>query len=86
MELDKTVSPMDIEKCPKCDSPIIMVEYSYGSPKSYDGVSEIICPRDAESDISLSHWRIGRWCGQELVGHQSENPHCDGKESHNNAN
>lgn len=86
MEANGTTRPLDIEKCPKCGNTIVNVEYSYGSPKRYDGVSEIICPVNAESNISLSHWRIGRWCGQELGQNESENPFCNGKTSHNDAN
>lgn len=51
---------MEKEKCKKCGSEnIIHIEYGYGSPERYDGVSEINC-----KDCGV---RIGRWSGKELA-------------------
>lgn len=62
------------EQCPNCKSEnIIGVEYAYGSPKRYDGISEIVC-----SDCKK---RYGRWCGQTLEEGETENRYCKG-ESH----
>lgn len=50
---------MQNETCKKCGSNnIIMVEYEFGHPEWYDGVSEIEC-RDCGA-------RFGRWSGKEL--------------------
>ena len=48
-----------MEKCKKCGSQnIILVEYAYGHPNRYDGISEIFC-NDCKA-------RTGRWTGNEL--------------------
>jgi len=36
-----------------------MVEYAYGEPEHYDGVSEIVC--------NTCKARFGRWSGKELA-------------------
>ena len=62
------------KECPNCKSKnIIAVEYAYGNPKYYDGISEIDC-HDCEK-------RYGRWCGKELGKEEAENVFCRG-ESH----
>jgi hypothetical protein len=43
---------------------MIGVEYAYGSPNRYDGVSEWLCPK--------CHYREGRWSGKELKGDEEE--------------
>lgn len=54
-----------MEKCIKCGSQnIMLVEYEYGSPERYDGVSEIDC-----KDCGV---RIGRWSGKELTDGEVE--------------
>ena len=56
---------MEKEKCKKCGSKnIVMVEYAYGSPERYDGVSEIDC-KDCGA-------RFGRWSGKELADGEVE--------------
>ena len=48
-----------MKKCPKCGSThIIGVEYWYGSPERYDGVSEWEC--------RVCGYRQGRWSGLEI--------------------
>lgn len=49
---------------------VIMVEYAYGSPERYDGVSEIRCETEGK--------RFGRWCGQELEEDELEPRYCEG--------
>ena len=45
--------------CPKCKSKnILMIEYGYPCPESYDGISEYRC-EDCK-------YRQGRWTGNEL--------------------
>jgi hypothetical protein len=54
----------------QCSDPFesrLAVEYWYGSPWHYDGVSEWRC----------SHGRFGRWCGQKLEGNEAEPPFCN---------
>ncbi|MCR4280837.1 MAG: hypothetical protein NUV88_00685 [Candidatus Kaiserbacteria bacterium] len=47
------------QKCQKCGSEnIVMVEYGYGHPEHYDGVSETMC-NDCKA-------RFGRWSNKEL--------------------
>lgn len=63
-----------MEKCPNCKSNnIMMMEYAYGNPKQYDGISEIACQDCGK--------RYGRWCKQELMTGETENRFCEG-ESH----
>lgn len=46
-------------RCPSCGSDkIVMVEYAYGSPERYDGVSEYQCQSCGA--------RRGRWTGEIL--------------------
>lgn len=53
------------KKCQKCGSVnIIFVEYPYGNPERYDGVSEVAC-NDCKA-------RFGRWSGKELQGGEFE--------------
>lgn len=44
--------------CPACKTAMVGVEYGYGSPERYDGVSEWACFKCGK--------RIGRWSGKEL--------------------
>ena len=56
---------METQTCKKCGSEnIIMVEYAYGTPERYDGISEIDC-RDCGA-------RVGRWSGKELADGELE--------------
>ena len=56
---------IDDKVCRKCGSEkIVMVEYAYGSPERYDGISEIEC-RDCGA-------RFGRWSGKELAKDEIE--------------
>lgn len=52
------------EVAPAHYSRLIGVEYAYGSPNRYDGVSEWLCP-----DCG---YREGRWTGRELAEGESE--------------
>lgn len=57
--------------CPACgrddeDFAFIGIEYAYGSPCHYDGVSEWLCP-DCRT-------RVGRWTGRVLTGDMVEPP------------
>lgn len=59
---------MEIKECKKCGSKnTIFVEYAYGQPEHYDGVSEIAC-----NDCGA---RFGRWSGKELAEGEFEKPH-----------
>jgi hypothetical protein len=51
-----------------CGEVEVALEYWYGSPYRYDGVSEYHC----------SHGRFGRWCGTRLIGFEVEPPFCQG--------
>lgn len=59
--------------CPKCGNTYIVgVEYAYGSPERYDGISEYYCPLP-EGAAALGGdeykgcgYREGRWSGKEL--------------------
>ena len=65
---------MQPTKCPKCQSAIIAVEYPYGSPHRYDGVSEYACVyylTDGTCDF-----RCGRWCGRILKKGEVEPKFC----------
>ena len=46
---------------------MIGVEYDYGSPYRYDGISEWMCRKDK--------LRIGRWTGKVLKGNRREPPY-----------
>jgi len=46
--------------CPDCTKPMIGIEYAYGHPERYDGVSEWKCP-DETCNV-----RLGRWTGKRL--------------------
>lgn len=46
--------------CPNCGKPMGGVEYPYGSPERYDGVSEWVCLFTGCST------RIGRWSGKPI--------------------
>ena len=50
--------------CPKCKQYMIGVEYAYGDPNRYDGISEWLCP-DCKT-------RIGRWTGKKLKKGEQE--------------
>lgn len=62
----------------KCDNDaehkIVLVEYGYDSPHSYDGVSEIKC---VEPNCGR---RVGRWCGNRLEEGELEPRYCKGGE------
>lgn len=59
---------MEKEKCKKCGSTnIVMIEYAYGSPEHFDGISEIDC-----RDCGV---RFGRWSGKELAEGEIEKRH-----------
>ena len=47
-------------------SRIVGVEYPYGHPGRYDGISELRCPD--------CHVRVGRWSGRVLEGDDYERP------------
>jgi hypothetical protein len=55
-----------MNKCKKCGSDTIMVEYGYPSKNSYDGISEYRC---LNKECGL---RIGRWSGKELAEGEEE--------------
>lgn len=63
------------EKCPDCGGEIVMVQYSYHSPRHYDGISEHACMNDCG-------FRVGRWCGKRLQKGESEPVFCNGGKSH----
>lgn len=49
-----------------CDNPnLLMIEYGYPHPESYDGISEYTC--------QSCSYRQGRWSGKELTGDDYEN-------------
>lgn len=58
------------KQCDKCGGEMDSIEYSTTSKHHYDGVSEYACPQ--------GHYRIGRWCGQELINDQVERVDCVG--------
>lgn len=51
-------------KCPKCQKPMIGVEYPYNHPQYYDGISEWDC---LSCDL-----RLGRWTLKTLTGDECE--------------
>lgn len=51
-------------RCPDCNKEMIGVEYAYGSPNRYDGVSEWACSKCGA--------RYGRWTGRKLADGESE--------------
>lgn len=58
--------------CPVCGSRDMHgVQYAYGHPCHYDGVSEWRCSRDGT--------RVGRWSGFVLTGRQVELPFGGGR-------
>lgn len=57
--------------CPKGHKRIICVEYNYGDPYRYDGISEIRCKTCKK--------RYGRWSGKVLQGKTQEPPYGDMK-------
>ena len=52
--------------CPKRHKRVAVVEYDYGDPFRYDGVSEIYC--------FTCKKRYGRWTGKVLRGKAKEPP------------
>jgi len=57
-----------MEKCPNCKSKNLMqVEYGWGDPYRYDGISEIMC-------LNCKR-RYGRWTGKELKEGEKEPPY-----------
>lgn len=69
---------MTYDKCPQCGSGVWMVEYGYGDPNHYDGVSEYAC-KNAFGEKPTCDWRIGRFCGKKLGPKESETPYCTGE-------
>lgn len=55
--------------CPKNHKRITMMEYDYGDPYRYDGISEIHC-RTCKK-------RYGRWSGKVLKRGEKEPPYGD---------
>ena len=58
-------------KCPLGHKKIIGVEYGYGDPYRYDGISEIRC--------LTCRRRYGRWTGKILKKGEQEPPYGDPK-------
>jgi hypothetical protein len=50
--------------CPCPEEKMVLLEYGYPHPESYDGISEIQC-------ISCGK-RVGRWSGRLLTGDEFE--------------
>jgi len=50
--------------CPECSKQMIGVEYWYGHPQRYDGISEWLC-----EGCTI---RIGRWSKKRLADGESE--------------
>jgi len=46
--------------CPNCGGELIGVEYAYGHPERYDGISEWQC-------AGICGSRFGRWTGNRLA-------------------
>ena len=65
------MTPEESKKCPKCGGEIIGIEYGYGDPYRYDGISEWACQK--------CDWRIGRWSGKALTGKEQEAPYGEDK-------
>lgn len=64
-----------MKTCKKCGGDAIVgIEYQYGSKYRFDGISEWKC-----FDCG---YRQGRFCEEELTGHECERPYCDGKGKH----
>ncbi len=57
--------------CPKCDRPMIAVEYDYSHRDHYDGVSEYFC----EYGCGI---RVGRWTLRILERDATEPPYGGG--------
>lgn len=56
--------------CPNnSEHKIVLIEYGYGSPQRYDGVSEIKC-------LDCNQ-RFGRWCKQILEEDELEPRFCE---------
>jgi hypothetical protein len=55
-----------MKTCPDCGGPMMGVEYGYGDPHRYDGISEWRC--ESES----CGVRIGRWSGKRLKPGEAE--------------
>jgi hypothetical protein len=53
--------------CPECGGPQFTVEYAYGSPQRYDGVSEY-----RRQDDDACGVRVGRWSGKRLAEGEEE--------------
>jgi hypothetical protein len=53
--------------CPKGHNKLLLVEYNYGDPYRYDGVSEIRCLTCKK--------RYGRWTGNVLRRDEKEPPY-----------
>ena len=66
-------------KCPECGGEVAGVEYAYGSPDRYDGISEWEC-----MDKGCGA-RVGRWTGNRLADGETElrfgGPECLGSET-----
>jgi hypothetical protein len=53
--------------CPKGHKRILLIEYDYGDPYRYDGISEIQC--------NTCRKRYGRWTEKVLRGKEQEPPY-----------
>lgn len=62
-----------VKGCPDCGGEMIAVEYGYGHPHRYDGVSEYACTTRGCGA------RFGRWSGKRLADGESE-PRYGGKQ------
>jgi hypothetical protein len=63
------------DKCPKCGGEIGGLQYPWGNPNHYDGVSEWFCIRSADVDGRNCHYHVGRWTGKELKDGEWEPPY-----------
>lgn len=69
-------------KCPKCHESLILVEYELTSPHHWDGPSEYACSRSYPTEGSadaLCDYRIGRFCGLQLLPTEIEPMGCMGE-------
>lgn len=53
--------------CPDCGTSMLAVEYPYGDPNRYDGISEFRC-----LDEEFCGVRIGRWSQRRLKPGEAE--------------
>ena len=60
-------------KCPKCGRDLFQLEYPWGNPNHYDGISEYFCPQP-DPETGAWHYRRGRWSGKILRPGEFEPP------------